>query len=277
MATNVPSPEFPDGVAVERKPITMRGRTRPVLVEVPQRYYDASVMMAHFPACARRIQELVRATLQSDTVTPVRLAPGIGVVSLAAIDYRRPSSLARYKEVAIMMPILPRGDFHFPAWPFLAPASYPDLGFHIQHLPVTTDDACEAGLQLWNFPKFKAKITFRDLGWTRRCDLHAEDDTRILSLSVRISLTRTGTKNLLAYSRKDGRLLRTLIESQAQYDETHFSGGAWVSLGDHPIAEELRKLSMLNVAVGRLYAPFAKSRLNAGQPFDTRPASGSGS
>ena len=53
-----------------------------VRIELPVRYYDWSAIMAHFPAPAAKVQEL----LPTDRLKPAQLVPGTAVVSMVAMD-----------------------------------------------------------------------------------------------------------------------------------------------------------------------------------------------
>lgn len=133
---------------------------------------------------------------------------------------------------------------------------------YIHHLPVTTKDARDFGVEIWGYPKIVAEISFEDAGGMRRCRLRAEGKD-IVVLDVSKMATREQRIDLYTYSVKDGRLLRTLVQSQGQYGITRLPGGASYQLGDHPIAEELRSLGMGRTAVGRFYAPQVQSMLHA--------------
>lgn len=246
---------------VKVKVVTVRRGNRTYRFELPQRYYDWSFMMAHFPACAAKVRALVPGKLQ-----PVQLAPGVGIVSLAAFEYRRTATLKPYNEFSIMVPVLPHPAASIPALPLLYPDRYPDLGFYIRHLPVNTQEACDIGIEVWGFPKFLAEITFEDVGWMRRCRLEV-DGKHVITLDVRTSETKTGARDFYAYPQKDGKFLKTRVETRLKYNETRFAGGASYMLGDHWIARELRVLGMRRIAVGRLYAFEAQSLLYEGVPL----------
>ena len=68
--------------------------------------------------------------------------------------------------------------------------------------------------------------------------------------------------NYYSYTVKDGQILKTLIQTQGQYGIARFRGGASYTLGDHPIAQELRALGMGKTAVEHLYAPRVQSMLH---------------
>jgi len=140
-----------------RKP---KGPAEPQRFELPQRYYDWSFMLAHFPASARAISRLLP---EDAGLEPVTIAPGIGIVSLAAFEYRKLVSLEAYNEMGVMFPVRLRPTLSLPSVPLFRPEWFADLGFYIWQLPVNKDDAREAGVRLWGFPKSLAEITFADV------------------------------------------------------------------------------------------------------------------
>ena len=254
MATKQP---FPDGIPVEEYEVTVGGRMR--VVELPQRYYDWSFTMAHFPAPTRRVREL----LPDDRLVAVELVPGIAVVSLAAFEYRRMATLQPYNEVAVMVPVRYEPDRNIPLLPMLWPDRF-DVGFWVHHLPVTTQEACDVGIGVWGLPKVVADdITFRDVGWMRRCELR-EDGEHVLTLSAMMGETRYEARPYYAFSVLDGELLKTLVDTRGQYYTWYVPGRASFSLGRHEVSEALRELEVENLAIAGLFAFTAKSRLHPG-------------
>jgi acetoacetate decarboxylase len=247
---------FPDGIDVEEIEVTVDGVTR--LVEVPQRYYEWSFMMAHFPAPTRHVRHL----LPDDRLTAVELAPGIAVISLAAFEYRTMATLAPYNEFAIMVPVRYEPDWNIPLLPLLWPDHY-EVGFWVHHLPVTTEEARDVGIGVWGLPKVVADIEFRDIGWTRQCEL-SEDGEHAVTLSVSTGETRLAARRFYAYSVLDGELLKALVDTRGHYYDWYLPGGASFALGRHPVADELRELEVQNIAIAGLYAFSAKSRLHPG-------------
>lgn len=254
MATKQP---FPDGITVEHRKVTVGGRTR--AVEMPQRYYDWSFIMTHFPASTRRVRELV----PDDHLVPVEIAPGIAIVTLAAFEYRRMATLAPYNEVAVMVPVRYKPDWNVPFLPMLWPDHY-EVGFWVHHLPVTTREACDVGIGVWGFPKVVADIKFRDVGWMRQCRLR-EDGEHVLTLSATMGQTRYEARRFHAFSVRDGDLLKTLVDTRGQYHAWSMPGRASVAFGRHEVADELRGLEVKNIAIAGLFAFSTKSRLHPGK------------
>jgi hypothetical protein len=252
---------FPDGIDVVPQTFTLDGHTW--TVEVPQKYYDWSFVMAHFPASAAR----VRALIPTETLQPVELLPRVAVLTLAAFEYRQPATLAPYNEVAIMVPVRYKPSANIPLLPLLRPDDYA-VGFWIHHLPVTTEEARAAGRHFWNFPKVLAQITFRDVGWMRECELR-ENGQHVLTLSAPVGETCTESRQFYAFSVMNGQLLKTLVDTRAPYYAWNIPGRASFELGDHEVAQRLGDLDVRNLAIAGLYATSARSRLHPGTALTT--------
>lgn len=252
--------------------VRFRSDGRDVDFELPQRYYKWSLMLAHFPASAAAIRRELPA---GSGLEPVTLAPGFGVVSIGAFQYQRCATLAPYDEMAVMFPVRLRPAVPLPAVPLFRPEWFADLGFYIWQLPVTTAESRDAGLTLWNFPKQVGTITFAEnVRRRRRSCTWIQDRQHVVTLEVRTSNTSRQLRNFLAYSILHGRLQQTLVQTSGDYDETRFGLDASFSLGDHPIAETMRGMGIIEVAIGRLYSPRAEGVLPGPSPvpFSTVPA-----
>ena len=103
----------------------------------------------------------------------------------------------------------------------------------------------------------------------RRC-VWRDGGREVLTFEMRIPAALTPRRmNFRCFPCKDGLLGPTLFETKAPYFETRWPGGARVRLGDHEIAERLRRLGMWSIAFGRLFAPRGLSMLHG--PSDMLP------
>jgi len=261
MASNPNDPGFPNGIQVTKQNVTVDGRTH--WVELPQRYYDWSFIMAHFPAPTSRVKQL----LPDDGLEAVEIVPGLAVVSLAAFEYRHMATLASYNEVAVMVPVRFEPESRVPFLPLLSPDHY-DVGFWVHHLPVTPQEPCDVGVGVWGLPKvFTPDITFHDSGWTRQCELR-ENGQHVLTLSVAMGETITEARRFYAFSVRNGALLKSLIDTRGQYHAWWGPAHASFTLGSHQVAQDLQALEVQNLAVAGLFAFSAKSRLHPGTVLD---------
>jgi len=218
-----------------------------VRITFPIRYFDSSTIAASFSAPAAKVQE----ALPSDKLKPVQFMPGTAAIALAAMEYRHIDSLAPYNEFGIMVPVVYQTADNVPGLP----------GLYVLHLPVTTEEARLGGVEIYGYPKFIAEISFEDADEIHRCRVRAEGKD-IITLEVRKLAREPQSSEFCTYTVKDGQLLRTLVQQQGQVGASDVRGGASYTLGDHPIAEELRALGMDKTSVLHQYAPQLQSMLH---------------
>ncbi|MGE5252225.1 MAG: acetoacetate decarboxylase family protein [Bacteroidota bacterium] len=123
----------------------------------PALYYDVSTLMAFFAT------EYYRA---ASKLSAIGLKPGVmwgnkAVVGLAFYEYRD-TSLGPYNEVGLAIPALPaHQSLPFGGWLDLyASVKTRRLGFYILNLPVTSEFACQSGVEFYGYPKFVTEIPF---------------------------------------------------------------------------------------------------------------------
>jgi len=222
-------------VSQPRLSYTIQGRE----VGLPCQVRHATAGSASFlvpAAAARRL-------LPGPEVELAELLPGRGVCSIAIIDYKD-NDLGDYNEVSIAFFVRPRGDA--PALPWLGnwiDLARGRLGVHIRHLPVDQSFTCEAGSTIWGYPKTVQQIDFQ-VGPERASCRLVQDGEHALTLSV----PRGGGKSLpesemVTYSSIQGVPHRTSARQTAEGFGFHL-GGAELTLGRGPIAEELRSLGL---------------------------------
>lgn len=206
-------------------------------IGLPILYRDVAAMTAYFPVS---LPEAAKLLPEGSGLRPVMLLPGKAVMALAAFDYKE-TSIGAYGEVAVG--ILASTRRMPPFLTALAERYLPDVGIWVHRLPVTTPIALEAGVTLWGYPKFIGDIRFRDDGDTRTCELDAEGQS-ILRLSVHSGRGRikSEARPFRTFTIKNGKLLRTTIQTQARYQVAHGRDAARLELGDHPYGREIAAL-----------------------------------
>jgi hypothetical protein len=212
-----------------------QGRT----VTLPVVVRDASSVAATYlvsTAAARRL-------LPDARLDVLELLPGRALFSLACIDYRD-NDLGDYNEVSVALFVRERSQP--PGLPYLGTAL--DLmrnrvATYIYKLPVNQSFTCEAGCGIWGFPKSVEEIEFEDAGKRRRCRL-AMDGRHVLTFTAPRGGARTlPDASMVTYSLIDGVLHRTSFVSGATGVGIRL-GGTELVLGDHPLAEDLRRLGL---------------------------------
>lgn len=214
-------------------------------IDLPILYYDCSVVMALFLVDVDKAAAVVR----DPDLTVVPVMGGKTLVGVAFYEYRH-TAIAPYNEVGVAIAVAPQGTCvpRQPMLSLLRPLDKNPLGLHIVDLPVTTDAACAAGREAWGYPKFVTPIGFAlDGKHFRGTVTDPQDPSDLVTLEGRFGLGIRGPLlDLALYSRLDGQMLRTLVNTR---------GGATVSTGGslrikvsassrHPMAERLRALGL---------------------------------
>jgi hypothetical protein len=195
------------------------------------------MMGAAFSASARRLRELTPEPLQL-----VEHWPGRAPLAIICFDYAR-CDLAPYGEIAVCWPVVFSRRRPPPFAPLVLEARWPTMGWWVHHLPVTTQEACDAGRTLWGYPKFVADIEFEWSGARLTCTL-TEGSEQVLSLTLDTRLPATPVQlGVTSYSALDGELLRTTIEVDA-VGINKMRGDAELRLGQHRIGRELAELDL---------------------------------
>jgi hypothetical protein len=238
-------------------------------VKLPVLYEAASTALAFFHVQHVRAAELLAGT----PLAPVRFARGAAVAAVVAHDFRS-TSVGPYREVGTALAVVPRSvaAASSPTWHLAAGPAHHDVGWYILDLPGTSASVDAGGRELWGFPKFTARIDV-DLAHGRTVALvHAptagEEPIVQLEGTVGSSVT-LGAVNLVLYTLKEGRLLRTFVETRG---EMHSGPGHGFTLRagctHHAMASRLVALGLdgahpFAVQVCRDY----RAVLNAAAPF----------
>jgi Acetoacetate decarboxylase (ADC) len=221
---------------------TVQGRTIRLPVEVRR-------------AAQWGVQYLVPAAAAQRIVGPTGLevtgpVPGRALVALAACRYDD-TDLDPYHEVAVSFVVRPHDAPPGAPWSqrireFAGGA----IGAYIHRLPVDQAFTCEAGRDIWGFPKWMTSIDIDEptapsprAGGATVVRL-VDDGIHVLTLTVasggRLRLPGQAPPS---YSFADGILRRTTWSTSSEGVSGRF-GGATLTLGDHPMAEELRSLGL---------------------------------
>lgn len=221
------------------------------LVKLPIFYYDGEAITGVFPA---RIGTL-RRMLPDRRLSPARLAPGVGAITITCFEYRD-SDVGSYNELAIGIALnSPRERANLPGRALLGGALRGQIDAFVHHLPVTTDIALRAGREIWNYPKFVADIDFEEDLTGRSCRL-AHDGEHILTLRApRIASTKSEQIQLFTHVYQDGQPQRAEFKLLADGSgRTIKPGAATLELGgSHPIARELNGALISNNSIAASY------------------------
>ncbi len=237
---------------VERPTYDFQGRevTLPVFVRQAR---SAAVTYVVSSDAARNL-------LPGDGLEIAEVMPGRTLFSISSVDYID-NDLGDYNEVSLAFFVRERG----------TPAGFPYTGAaydfvrnrlatYIHRLPVTQSFTREAGEGIWGFPKTVEEIDINVGDESCRTTLSC-DGRHVLTLDVPAGGTRRiPDAAMTTYSYIGGRLHRTRFLTGAEQCGFQLAGST-LTLGDHPIADELRALGLprrplLSAWLGRMSGRF---------------------
>jgi len=201
----------------------IQGRT----VTLPCEVRDASSGTAVYAVSAREAQRLV-----PEAFEVLEPTPGTTQLSLLMVDYRD-NDLGDYDEVGIVFFVKPRG------------AADERAGTYIHQLPVNQGFTCEAGCRIWGFPKSVQEIDVEYAPSSATCRLVMEG-RHVFTLTVpRGGRDETPDSASTGYTLIDGVPHASSFIRGGRGEQTRPGGeGVRLELGDHPLAEDLRKLGL---------------------------------
>jgi hypothetical protein len=206
----------------------------------PALFQDGSSAVGLFPVPSSGAQALIR----DSGFEVAELWPGRTAFSLACCHYRE-SDCGVYNEIAMAFFVKPkhgRGS----RIPYLG--TWLDIirnhsATHVWKLPVTTKLANDAGVLMWGFPKTVEEIDF-DVAGGRATFRLRMDGSEVLTFSAPASGTRHQPRRASAvYSIYEGAPHVTYLENECHDVGVSLRGGR-LTLGDHPVARELRALGL---------------------------------
>src|SRR5262245_26921434 len=204
--------------------------------DLPILYRDASQFGVFFRVPLERAAKVLEGT----SVEPWPVL-GAALSAIYVWEYRD-STVGSYNEVGLGIQARRRGGRPSIVRLGLDMKAQEDQGIWVVNLPVTTDGAYRAGVDLWGYPKYVAPITtsFAD----DRASVRLADE---LELSVGIARDRGIPLPLpvVTYTARGGRLIRTVIDVEHPV-RLGSPGSARIELlgGDGPTAKSVRALGL---------------------------------
>lgn len=199
-------------------------------IETPVQVRSAQAAMGMFSVDAERAQ----LSIDYSGLRIQKWRPGRGLCALIFVRYED-GDLGPYNEFGVVFPIVG--------------------GVLIHRLPVDGEFTLAAGRQIWGFPKELADFDV-SYGSTFGGRL-SQAGTEVLRLELRSGLPAPGrlfSRPLDAYSCLDGVTRKTSWTMNPGTARAR-PGGAQLTLGDHPIADELRKLDLPRHALMTTHMP----------------------
>ncbi len=219
--------DFFEGVEQVSHPLSEGACDLPIL------YRDASTVGVFWNVDIEPAREI----LKDKTIEPWPLL-GRAVVAIYAWEYRD-STVGSYGEVGLGIQARRRGTSPSLLRLGMDMKAQDDQGIWVVTLPVTTESAHRAGVEIWGYPKYVTPI-----------ETHFEETARVrlgdeLELEVApIKGPETVGLPVVTYTSKDGQLIRTVIEVGHRVRWGLGGGTTLKLLGSGPTADAARALGL---------------------------------
>ncbi len=198
--------------------------------------------------------EAALAMMPDERLRPLRLPKGRTALAIACYIYRNVLNVAPYNEIAMTIPVLFDTRFEVPVLPLLF-SRYPKFGYHVFNMPVTSQENCIRGNEIWGLPKVTQDIDIDyDDSWCRTRATDAQGNEYLqLSVPVNGSKTRFDVSADL-YSVLNGQLLRSKTcfngefrvrkNTSQLFKRSRTGTGQYLELGSGAYADQLRVLDI---------------------------------
>jgi Acetoacetate decarboxylase (ADC) len=246
-ADTTPASVGPQG-ATNTLPLQQRALSDGSQCLLPIRYFDAQLLIATY-----LVDYGGAATLLKNTgVVAVPQGIGQALVAFGCFHYDK-SDIGSYNEVALGI--------------LASSPKSPVPALYIAHLPVDTESAHRAGVEIWGYNKFLASIDIADGGNDFSMAIRDPGGVVIAQFKgTRTASVAMPPNDIVTFSMLDGQLVRTAVKMMTP---SQLGGGVFsLKIGEsgHPMAESLRTLGLdrLSPVLVQYAKPF-QSLLFAGE------------
>jgi hypothetical protein len=182
----------------------------------------------------------IRDILPSKRMNPFRLSPWHSMFTITSTQYKN-SDIGPYNQVSIGIPFVL--DNQTPLFTGII-HKVPDVPLiYTLHLPVTTEQARDSGIEMANYPEFLADINFsKENNWIN-CKTDSEGQN-ILSLKCReIPVKLFPRQRVFVVTQKNDQLLRSEFNfSETLVGISKKQSDVGLEFGDHPIGQKIKDL-----------------------------------
>jgi hypothetical protein len=231
-----------------------------VRLQARVRFLDVGVVGGEFEASSFAARRIVPPAI----FDLVEHEAGRVAVSILALDHRRIDRMSPYRELVLALPVRYR-----------APKKGEQEGHFVFQMPVTTEEARWGGVELYGFPKILADVRLEREGRAHVCTL-THDQQHALTLRVREEATASPSRELLRSFtlRDDRRVIGSTFDIRGERERCELPGGATLMLGEHPIADQLRRLEISSESRSHFVMPHAYAVLSKGRVLGRVPREG---
>lgn len=217
----------------------------------PALYGDASCAIAIFHCD----YEAVRAQIPDARIEPVKMSRGRSLVVFSCYEYRTVRGIRPYNEIAVAIPVVKKGSLNLPVLTMLLADRLSGFGFHVLHMPVTSEENRIRGVKIWGLPKALERIDIEVRNGLSLTEAYDESESPYFRLRVPVDGTKTHfdlRSSLFSYL--GGELLRSTTEFEGDYKvhkamKTLYRRGLrpqspCLELGEGGMADRLRALKI---------------------------------
>ncbi|MBM7369284.1 acetoacetate decarboxylase family protein [Gordonia hydrophobica] len=218
------------------------------VITMPVRIRSARCFVAGYTASIDAVRAAIDRRGATD-LAPLEIRRGRSLAMLVFVQYLD-GDLGPYHEFGVCFLMQPPGAAASPMRALRALGAG-DAHALIHELPVDGEFTMAAGRGIWGFPKVLADFDVNHDSPTKHGRV-SQDGRLIVDLRVKHGLavpSAAGGAVLQAYSQLDGITRRTPWQLDATVGTRTRLGGATLTLGDHPIADELRRLQLGRTAL----------------------------
>ncbi|MBK8252892.1 MAG: acetoacetate decarboxylase family protein [Polyangiaceae bacterium] len=202
--------------------------------DLPIIYRRSFAVFAAFPCPMRALREL----LPQPLLAPIKLGFGKGVLVVAAFDYED-TSIGPYREVGIGFQCRLRRSGPLPIVPLFAERFFDDVGTWVHFLPVTTQQAHDAGREHWGFPKIVGDIRIDRSADSITCEV-SQNGEKLLHFSAdRPGRSKAMGVPMRFYSQKEDEVLFTELHIDAVGATTRIGARARLDIADSVYTRDL--------------------------------------
>jgi hypothetical protein len=221
-------------------------------VKLPVFYRSARSFTAVFPASLFSLRRMV----PDRRFVPAQLLPGVGGIHLTAFEYYD-TDIHPYNEFAVGVLLNAPRFLQVPGYNALRQLVQGEFYTYIHRLPVNTEISLRGGVDIYNFPKFMAEITFTDTAEEVTCELREGGDLICRLSGRKVEARRSGVMKYFChlYQSKQPQMAEFKINARA-YTILPGPGNARLELGtSHPVAAELSRALLAPVPLIYIYNP----------------------
>ncbi len=239
----------------------------------PTFYGDVTCAMAIFLCDYAAAQ----AVLPHPAMKPVRMTRGRSLVVLSCYNYKNVMGIPAYNEIAMTIPVLAGPGRDWPVLPMLAGGLFPQVGYYVFGMPVTSKENQLRGNNIWGLPKVTHEIEMATDGGD--CVTVAKEPDATPYFTLRVPMAGVATDfdtNGWIYSKLGDRYLRSQTNFKGTFNVTKHMGALvrkgttpdrpYLQIGDSPSAAILRQLQIEAQPFQFRYAQTLNSTFGLPQP-----------